>query len=226
MKLFILILSCISLFAGPPMKSSDPFVPDLGDFEINIAIEIEDEESISKKIPIIDINYAPIDNLQLTFETSYLDTPEENGFKSLELAMKWLFYNGDFFAVALYPKYKIEHINSTLNQEEIYELTIPMNFRISDSLDLIADITYVNPQEGQNYFEAGTYLKYSSSKHTYYAEASLEDLKEENQTFVLANLGYMYQFHENVAFMISVGKELSNVKSKVTVCYSGLQFIF
>ncbi len=226
MKILLIILLSSYLFAGPPMKSNDPFVPALHEFEINIAVEGEHEEYRLHRAPIIDFNFGLLQNVQLTIETAYAISEHENDFDSFEFAVKWLFYQNDFFAIALYPKFKSYPIDSVFNEGENYELSIPMNFAISKSLDLVTDITYIYPREGEKHFEFGTYLKYKNDKHTYFIELFSEGFNDQNSFFILGNIGYTYQFHENIAFMISYGKELTNTQYRTTIGYSGLQFIF
>ncbi len=225
-KKLMLFLFSTYLFAGPPMKSSDPFVPALHEFEVNIAAEGEHKDAILRRLPIIDINYGIIENVQVTFETAYIHSDLESDFDSFEIALKWLFYENDFFAIALYPKYKSYPLDSVFNEGETCEFTLPMNFTLNDSLDLVTDVTYVHPLEGENHFEFGTYIKYKSDAHIYFMELFMEEAKDQEDFFMLGALGYMYQFHENIAFMISFGKEITSGKPKATIGYSGLQFVF
>jgi len=226
----ILFLFSSLLFAGPPMKSSDPFVPELGQFEINIAVEGEYNKNQFFRAPIIDLNYGIIKNVQITLETAYVISQEKSeyidDFDSFELALKWCFYEGDRFAIAFYPKFKSYPIDSIFNSGETYEIDIPMNFALSDKVDFVFDTAYIMPKDGLDHFEFGTYMKYKNELHTYYAELFLENVGSEEETFTLGGLGYMYQFHKNIAFMISCGRELSSNNKKSTVGYSGLQFVF
>jgi len=225
--LLLLFLFSISLFAGPPMKSSDPFVPSLGEFEINVAVEGEYKENDLVRAPILDANYGIMKNVQLTLESAYVSSDSQDGFDSFEVAIKWLFYEDDFFAIALYPKYKSYPIDSIFNEGETYELTVPMNFALSEKLDFIVDLTYVyHPNHSGEHLEFGSYVKYKNNKHTYYLEIFMEGKEHQKQFFVLGNIGYMYQFHERVGFMISVGKEITYEEKRGTIGYSGLQFVF
>jgi len=208
------------------MLSNDPFVPDLYEFEIIVAVEGEHKDAIVRRIPIVDINYGIIENVQLTLESAYVHSEEQSDFDSFEVAIKWLFYENDFFAIAFNPKYISYPVDSIFNEGEAYEITLPMNFTLNDSLDLVADITFVHPFEGEHHYEFGTYIKYKSDKHSYFVEIFMEEAEHQEDFFMLGGVGYMYQFHENVAFMISFGKEITNSEQRATVGYSGLQFVF
>ena len=226
MKFFIFITIAISLFAGPPMKSSDPFVPSIGQYEINLSIEFEKKNSTLVRAPIIDFNYGIIENVQFTLESSYIISDSQKGFDSLEVAFKWPFYRGEIVTIGLNPKYISYPVDSIFNEGKVYELTIPMNFSLAQNIDLIADVTYVYPLDGVKHLEYGTYLKFSQNKHTYFSEVFFEDSPHTNELFTLVDLGYMYQFHKNIAFMISLGKEIIAEDKKAVIGYSGLQFVY
>lgn len=231
MKKLILFLATTYLFAGPPMKSSDPFVPALHEFEVNLAVEGEHKENRLFRTPIIDVNYGVVENVQLTLETAYAHSDDEayskSDFDSFETAVKWLFYEDAFFAIALYPKYKSYPIDSIFNEGITYELSLPMNLALSNSLDLVVNLTYVYPLDNEKHSELGTYLKYKNSKHTYYTELFMEDAKHQHHFFILGVVGYMYQLHKNISFMISYGKEITNSDTnRATIGYSGFQFLF
>lgn len=229
-KRVIPFLLSTSLFAGPPMHSNDPFVPSLHEFEVNIAVEGEHREHRLFRAPIIDLNYGIAESVQLTLETAYAHTDKEaynqSDFDSFEVAVKWLFYEDDFFAIALYPKYESYPAESIFNEGKAYELTIPLNLTLSESLDLVIDFTYVHPLENEEHTEFGTYLKYKDEKQTYFTELFMEEAEHQEHFFALVGIGYMYQFHKSVAFMISFSKEITSSKIRANRGYSGLQFLF
>ncbi len=230
MKKLALTFFSTLLLAGPPMKSSDPFVPEVGQFEINVAVEGEHTDEKLFRAPILDFNYGVVKNVQLTLEAAYVITEEEDDFvddfDSFELALKWLFYEGELICIALYPKYKSYPVDSIFNSGETFELSVPLNVALSQNLDLVLNPAYIAPKEGANHFEFGSYLKFKMDKHSFYTELFMENLSNEDEdVFTLGVVGYSYQFHESVAFMISFGKEITS-RNQATVGYSGLQFVF
>ncbi len=226
MKKLVLILFYTLLLAGPPMKSSDPFVPEKGQFEINIAVSGEHTDDRLFRAPILDFNYGIVENVQITFETAYVSSEVESDFDSFELALKWHFYESELFSIALYPKYKLYPIDSIFNNGETFELSVPLNVALTQNLDLVLDSVYILPKEGVNHFEFGSYLKYKMDKHSLYTELFVENINNKDEdVFTLGIVGYSYQFHDNIAFMISFGKEITS-QNQATVGYSGLQFVF
>ncbi len=225
-KSFLILSVSTSLFAGPPMLSNDPFVPKLGQFEINLSAGFEDKDSSITTAPIIDINYGLLPNLQITFAGAYIHCETQNGFDAIELAFKWNFYHNDFFAIAINPKYLSYPHDSIFNQGEVFEFSLPMSFTLSEKINWIVDTKYILPKEDEEHLEFGTYLRYSQIKHHYYLELFVENADDHEKHFVLANLGYMYQFHQNTAFMLSLGREVNAHDESATIAYSGLQFVF
>lgn len=212
------------------MNSDDPFVPSLKEFEVNIAMEHERNGDKSTNFPIIDFNYGIMKNVQATIETSYatskVDGVDFKDFDALELAVKWLFYEGDRFAMALYPKYTSYPIKSAFDEGESFEIATPVNLILNEHIDLIINSSYIMPSKGENHFEFGTYLKFKQSKHTYYTELLMENVDNRDEdASTLGAVGYMYQFYEDIGFMISWSKKINANNSSSTV-YSGLQFIF
>ena len=227
MKIVLLFFVVVSLWAGPPMKSDDPFVPSYGEFEVNLAVEIEKKDNTLFHVPVIDLNYGIYENIQFTMEGAYVTSENENDFDALKLALKWNFYTGELFSIAISPQYKSYPIDSIFNEGETYELKIPINIYLTSKLNLIVDLTYVYPKESGEHIEYGTYLQYLSNKHRYYSELFFENAPHNEEVFYLLNLGYMYQLNDNIALMISIGKEMAaKEEPKATLAYGGLQFVF
>ncbi len=225
MRTILFLLLAISLFAGPPMLSNDPFVPDLGQFEINLAAEFEDRDATIVTAPIIDFNYGLIKDVQFTVEGAYVTSEEQGDFDALELAIKWNFYQDDFFAIAIYPQYLSYPTDSIFDEGEVFALSIPMSFALADDLRWVVDISYVRAEDAEH-MEMGSYLQYSYSEHDFYFEAYSEEGEHDHERLLLLQLGYLYQFHDNVAFMIALGREIHAEEKKAIIGYSGLQFVF
>ena len=208
------------------MLSQDPFVPALNQFEINVAAAIEETGDTREIASILDINYGLLNNVQLTIEGAYVDAETQDDFDAMELALKWNFYQNDFFAIAVNPRYLSYPIRSVFDEGEVLELSLPMSFALNDALNWVVDILYVKPKDGSEHMELGTYLQYTQTNHNYYLELYMEESEADDEIYSLLNLGYLYQFHNNIAFMISIGRETHAEDQKSTIAYSGLQFVF
>jgi len=225
--LIVIALLFSSLQAGPPMLSDDPFVPDRGQFEINLTGELSEAQERVLTAPILDANYGLVEDLQITFELGYINAPNQKGFDALELAFKWNFYSDDFFAVAINPKYLSNPVDSIFNEGEVYEVSVPMNFTLSENLSLVVSPAFIYPlTTDEAHMEFGSYLKYSYEKSDFFIEYFAESSKKYDDLFSIVNLGYMLQFHENIAFMLSIGQEIKSPEKEATIAYSGLQFVF
>jgi len=229
MKNHLIVVSLLSssLQAGPPMLSDDPFVPNKGQYEINLAGGFSQAQEIVTTAPIVDANYGLLEDVQVTFALGYITAPSQKGFDALELAFKWNFYSDDFFAVAVNPKYLSNPVDSIFNEGEVYEVSIPMNFTLSENLSLVVSPAFIYPlTTDEAHLELGGYFKYSYKRSDFFVEYFGEAAKKYNNLFSIVNFGYMMQFHKNVAFMLSIGRELKSPEKEATIVYSGLQFVF
>ena len=223
-KKIILFIPFI-LYAGPPMLTDDPDVPNFGDIEINFASELERRETNTLSIPIVDFNYGIFPNVQFTVESGYIWEKSQHDFGAIEVAIKYNFYSNDVFSLALYPHYIFYANNSLFKESNSWEIMLPMSFKLSKKLTLVSSLTYIKPTKEQSHVEFGSYLEYEKSRDSYYVEGYWE---EELQTKdrVLINLGYLHKFHDGLAFMGSVGYEVQSSQKMATLGYLGLQVSF
>ena len=208
------------------MLSDDPFVPNLGQFEVNIAGGVESRDKTVVTAPIVDLNYGLIKNVQITFATGYINSTTQNDWDAFELAFKWNFYSDDVFAMAINPKYLVYPTNSIFNEGDVYEVSFPMNINLNATLNLVLSPAYIAPINDNNHFEFGSYLQYTKENHSLYTEIFVEEAKEFATIFTLVNFGYLWQFHPHIAFMLSLGKEIKSSEKEAFISYSGLQFIY
>ena len=208
------------------MLSNDPFVPNVGQFEINIAGFAESRDTTIIAAPIIDANYGVMQDLQVTFVTAYLLSEEGQGFDAFEVSFKWLFYNDDFFSIAINRIYFSYPVATVFNEGDVYKLSVPTYFKVSKSLGLFVDLAYIHPLEEPHHFELGSYLQYSANNHNFYGELFIEESKNHDRLFVLVNFGYLYQLNNNIAFMASIGRELKAEEKNAVISYGGVQFLF
>jgi len=214
------------LYAGPPMMTDDPFAPDVGQFEINFASEVENSDDLTVVAPIVDINYGIFPNTQLTIETAYASSDNKYKSDGLEVAIKYNFYRSERLNIALYPKYLFYPIDTPFDEGESYELQIPISLKLSDNVEWVTSFSYLYPQKEEKHYEVGTYLAYENNNHTYYLETYLEENPTDNNLATFFNVGYFYQYKENLGFMASIGAEMVASKQEADVGYLGLQVIF
>jgi len=224
-KIGVLLFSGF-LYAGPPMMTDDPFAPDVGKFEINFASEVENSDDLTVVVPIVDINYGIFPNTQLTIETAYVSSDNKYKSDGLKVAIKYNFYRSDTLNIALYPKYLFYPISTPFNEGESYELQIPIDLKLSDNLKWVTSLSYLYPQKAKNHYEVGTYLAYEKNNHTYYLETFVEEMPINSSMATIFNVGYFYQYKDNLGFMGSIGSEMVDYKKEADVAYLGFQVIF
>jgi len=221
-----LLLFTDLLYAGPPMMTDDPFTPDVDEVEINFASEIENSDELTVVAPIVDINYGIYPNIQLTVETAYASLDNQYKSDGLEVAIKYNFYRGEFLNIAIYTKYLFYPVDTPFNEGESYELQLPISLQLSENLEWVTSLSYLYPQKGLNHYEIGTYLAYEHNKHSYFMETYLEENSEDNTVTTFLNIGYFYQYKDNLGFMGSIGFERVDSTKQADVAYLGLQLIF
>ena len=229
LKKIVLLISCSAfVYAGPPMMTDDPFVPDKGVFEINIASHLQKGEKTFIAAPILDANYGLIKDVQITFATAYIHYDDECTLDAFELAIKWNFYTTNNFSIAINPKYLSYPDDSIFNEGDVYELSLPMSFSLLEELHLVLSPTLIYPIEGKDHIELSSYLQYTKQEQTFYAEIFTESSEKYNTLFSLVNFGYLWQFYENTAFMFSIGREIKaeGQEKEALIAYSGFQFVF
>ena len=208
------------------MLSDDPFVPDEGQFEINFSAAGEYRDVTVITAPIIDLNYGLIENVQITFATGYISTQDQKGWDAFELAMKYNFYSNDLFAIAINPKYISYPVETIFNEGSTYEVSIPMSIQLSEDWSWIISLAYIYPNGYDDHLEFGSYLQYRYMHQNFYAELFSESSKSYDDLFTLINIGYLYQFQENLAVMLSIGQEIRAQEKKATIGYGGIQLLF
>ena len=225
-RFFCFLFFSIQLIAGPPTLSNDPFIPDVGQFEINLGAHIEQGRERVIAAPIIDANYGVFKNVQITGVLAYATDGDQRGFDAFEFSVKWKFYDDNFFAIALNPVYFSYPVSTVFNEGEVYKLSVPMSFVFSENWSWLIDLSYIYPREERDHFELGTYLQYTQGTQNVYLEYFAEESKYHDAIFSLLNVGYLWQFHDYVAWMVSVGREIRAEEKEATIAYSALQFTF
>jgi hypothetical protein len=221
-----LVLFTSFIYAGPPMMSDDPFTPKVGELEVNFASEMENGTDLTLVMPIVDINYGIYPHTQLTIETAYASSNGHNNSNGVEVAIKYNFYRSDTLNIAIYPKYLFYPISTPFDEGKSYELQIPISLKLNDHIEWVTSLSYLYPQNEANHYEIGSYLAYEHKKQTYFLETYIEEHPQDNHMATFFNLGYFYQYQENLGIMGSIGYETISLKKEAEVAYIALQVIF
>lgn len=225
-KIHWLFFYPVLLLAGPPMNSNDPFVPNLGNFEVNIAFSRESQDSLLTQFPIIDANYGLAKNIEVTVESAYTYMSDTKDIDAFGFAVKWLFYQGDFFAMAINPAYFSFPIDSVYHTGETYAVSMPMNFILSKSLTFVIDTIYINPKNDLEHLELGAYMSFARGKHNFMIELYSDDILSDQTVPLLLNGGYTYSINQTYAFLFSYGKEIKTQSTRATFFFAALQCVF
>ena len=222
---FIIQLCVLQLWAGPPMRTNGPFVPNLGQHEINFALFTQESANASSSAHIIDFNYGIFPNTQLTLETAYINSSSGDDMDGLEASLKWNFLKGNFFSVAIQPRYLFYPVSTRFQSQPRYQVNIPMNFALTQKINIIFETRFAYQTSQGNYKEVGTYLNYILNQYQFFLEAYYTDPQSNTDYSLILKTGTLYQFHKNLALMLSWGKEV-HLSQEQTEVYSGLQWVF
>ena len=225
-KLLPLILLYSGLYAGPPMLTNDPFVPDVNQFEINTIAVSEHRDTTIFTAPVFDLNYGVVKDVQVTLATGYISSDVQSGFDAFEVSTKWKFYSNETFAIALSPIYISYPLETVLNEGEVFKVSAPMSLTLTETLLWILSLDYIMPFEDDNHLEVGTYLQYTLEQHNFYAEVFSEESKTHDALFTLLNFGYLYQLDNNWAVMFSAGREIKAEEEEATIGFVGIQLVY
>lgn len=225
-KIYLSLCVPIFLWAGPPVKSNDPLIPAKGEYEINFGFSTEYRETKLIQFPIIDANYGLAENLEVTLVSAYNYGSHDHGFDALEIAMKWVAYSGDFFAMAIAPAYFSSPIDSVYYIGETYRMAIPMSFTLTPHLNFVMDLIYLNPKSDLEHFELGAFLRYSKDKYEYFLEGFSDEISSQTTVPLLLTIGYTYAINKKMVFLISYGEEVVTQTTKAKRFYSGLRLFF
>ena len=208
------------------MLTNDPFVPDVNQFEVNMFSLSEYRDKRILIAPVVDLNYGVVKDVQVTLATGYINSDTQKGFDAFEVSTKWKFYSNKSFAIAISPIYISYPLETVFNEGEVFKVSAPMSFALTDTLLWILSLDYIMPFEDDNHFEVGTYLQYTLKRHNFYAEVFSEESKTHDALFTLLNLGYLYQLNNNWAVMLSTGREIKAEEAEAVIGFLGIQLIY
>lgn len=230
MRKILLLCIAISLYAGPPMLTNDPFLPEK-DIEINVAVQTEKMDKETDFTPIIDFNYVAAKNLELTLYTTYkvMDTEESeiNDFSLSELAFKYMFFNDNSFTASFVGGYRFTPINNSFEKEDELEVQLPINYEINEKTNLVFTTTYIynNESSDKSHLEFGSYVDYSLNKNNFFVEGYAEQNNITDEFDYLMNFGHIYEITSKYSTLLSFGKTLKTDSSEedALFAYVGLQ---
>ena len=236
-------LGASPLFAqgGPPLLTDDPGTPGDGQWEINLAAEIErfPNERVYA-LPLLDVNYGVGDRIQLKVEVPWVVLDEDgasskSGLGNMEIGLKWRFLDEaeDGISISTYPQMAFENPTSSVDRglvEPGTELFLPL--QIEKDLGWLV----VNPEVGFATREGGddTWVyglavgREVSEGLEVLAEIHGEAERHFHGGEILFNVGMRLDLSDRNTFLVSVGRGIRGASRDEPefIGYMGIQFTF
>ena len=215
----------VSLFAGPPMISDDPFIIDKNSFELNSAVLLTTSRNSNDVGSVLDLSYAPLESLQLNVVSSY--DLGSNTIDLSEVALKYQLFKSEHVYVALQPRY----ISADFTYESFSSLFLPIEFAyVDESYMIIAEVGYVQEDlyganerslsYGAHYTQIFDDFDISIELHNTSYLPYLSDS-------VQLNVGTTITLNEHVSLLMSMGSDIINEREERQLfSYLGVGTIF
>jgi outer membrane receptor protein involved in Fe transport len=243
MMLFVLLLSSPQpVFAGPPMLTGDTGTADVGRFEVNVGVRLEDTETETKyKLPAFQVNYGLTDHAELTFELPLVVLDEEGGHtkggpgKAL-FGLKWRFVDDAPWrpALAIAPEIEFETPGSSSAERGLVSegtaFTLPLRVeKAFGRFSLGAAIGYTWADIGFDEWGFGLIAGYQLLDQL---KIMIEINGNAPDDFagheLVFNAGAKWKWNEWLRLHLSVGRGIhsSTGDEPDLIGYAGVQFIF
>jgi len=226
---------------SPPLITDDPGTPDKGHWEINVGCStIIRPDAQSSELPLFDINYGLLANVQLKFEITYVvqnvdGAGHASGWGNSAFGVKWRFYESEAtgWAISIYPQYEFNNPGSHSDDRGLVEpgsaIVLPLQFEKSfglTTLNFQLGHEFRSEEDSDSWIYGVAVSRQVNPKLALGVELVGTAAPELDRSVLVLNLGMSVDVTQNTSFMLSVGRELHNhEESRATlVGYVGLQF--
>jgi hypothetical protein len=226
--------------AGPPLVTDDPGTPGNGNWEINVALTLE--QSRAERVieaPLLDINYGWGDHIQLKYEVAYLvlDEPDAGpigGLSNSLLGVKWRFLDEDKHGIAMsvYPQLELNYPTKSIRRGFVESGTaflLPVQVaKTFGKWEVGAEVGYEFVQHADDQWIYGVAVGYALTEE-------IELLGEVHGTVAedfsgddfLFNLGTRWTLNDRMTFLFAAGRSFRDASESASLLvYAGLQLTF
>jgi hypothetical protein len=225
-----LIINTKAQSAGPPMLTDDPGTPGNNNWEINTALTSSLGEVDEFELPLIDINYGLMGNIQLKIEFPFeLDkdgdkTDTKLGTFLLGVKYRFIDENENFLDVSVYPQAGYFNLAHKWNE---YILPVEIQKTLGKYV-LCVDFGYhFTADQDKNLFSGICIGKSIIDKLELMTEIYfMTDNEIKSTDKILLNVGSRYELNDNFRILASVGTDLKKINAgiqKNIFAYLGLQ---
>jgi hypothetical protein len=214
--IFLLLFSTFAFGeAGPPLITDDPNTPEVGKWEINLAVVSELSKSISRfEAPLGDFNYGWSERLQLKWEVPlviYHETGHTTTTSSSSLAgAKYRFFDDKTFSVSSYPQIGFLGLGDPPKTDNSNTLLIPIELQEKiGRWSLNEEIGYLGARGQFPQYDFGVAVSYRPiDKYSLLAELHGFVMTDLTDTQTIFNIGATCDFSETYTLLLSAGQTL------------------
>jgi hypothetical protein len=220
---------------GPPMITDDPFTPENGHWENNIAVQFTGTTASKEiEIPAVDINYGYGDHVQLKIEMPIMSCLHSNngsviGSGNVKIGAKARFLDEEIsgIAVSTYPQYEFK-TSSIAGQDEAPQFFLPLEAaKTLGRYHFAAEAGYANTASGPDELVYGIVMGYDQSERC----ELLAELHGDNHIHagvegIIFNVGLTNELTPSFGFLASAGTTIySPEHSRMFVAYLGIRWM-
>ena len=237
-SVFLVLLTVVPAFAGPPLLTDDPDTPGDKHWEINVAFTLEKLQTESTyETPLIDLNYGVGDNIQIKYEVPWLIFQEQgagtkSGAGNSLAGVKWRFLDEEKIGVNMstYPQFEFNPPTSSARRglvDEGTNLLLPVEVSKKFGPFLVnGELGYTIRQHEDDEWFYGLICGYQIQENlTFLGEIHGGATKEFKANEVVFNIGTQWDFTKKYGLLASAGRGFSRAASDEPnlLLYLGLQ---
>jgi hypothetical protein len=235
---FLILLTVVPSFAGPPLLTDDPETPGDKHWEINVAFTIDKRQTESTyESPLIDLNYGVGDNIQLKYEVPWLIFQEQgagtkSGLGNSLVGVKWRFLDEEKSGVnmSVYPQFEFNPPTSSARRglvDEGTNLLLPVEVSKKFGPVLVnGELGYTIRQHEDDEWFYGLICGYQLQENLILlGEIHGGTTYEFKANEVVFNIGTQWDFTKKYGLLASAGRSFSRATSDEPglLLYLGLQ---
>jgi hypothetical protein len=235
---FLVLLTAVPAFAGPPLLTDDPDTPGDKNWEINVAFTLDKRPTESTyETPLIDLNYGVGENIQLKYEVPWLVLHEQgdgtkSGLGNSLVGVKWRFLDEDKSGVnmSVYPQIEFNPPTSSARRGLVDEGTnVLLPVEVSKKFGPVlvnGELGYTIRQHDDDEWFYGLICGYQLQENlTFLGEIHGSATNEFKTNEVVFNIGTQWDFTKRYGLLASAGRSFSRATSDEPnlLLYLGLQ---
>ncbi len=220
---------------GPPLRTDDPGTPGNGNWEVNLAVELEDGEEERTWAAAVDVNYGLGERIQLKLEVPWVFVTgggrTRDGLGRPQVGVKWRFLDRGHTSASIYPQVELEGPGSAADRglvDDETELLLPLQVaRSLGGIDLNFEVGYALRSGGDEWL-AGLALGHElSSAVEILAEVHGSGSVDGGGEEWVGNLGLRLATGESLSVLASAGRGLAGGSDEHDlIAFVGLQMLF